>query len=357
MLNQEQLERYRQQIKLPEIGSIGQYKLQQARVLCVGVGGLGSPLALYLAAAGIGNIGLVDDELIELSNLQRQILFNSAQVGQTKVAVAHAQLHALNPDVVVDTYCARVNQDNVQDLVRRYDIIADGSDNFATRYLLHDTCYALEKPYVYASASQFMGYCSVFSGTHGPCLRCIFPEEPPADACFNCDDGGVLGPVPGILGLIQATEIIKCLANIGNSLQKRLLKVDLLAMNFKKTDLTQNADCTVCGDKPTQNEQSFVANEEVSAEELLQQLQQDPKLCLVDVRTPEEHQEYNIGGKLIPLAELPSRLNELDKAQTIVLYCRSGKRSLTAVNLLKQVGFVNVRHLQGGVLSIKAGSR
>jgi len=243
-LSANELIRYSQQIKLAEIGLIGQEKLKNARVLCVGLGGLGSPLLLYLAAAGVGTLGIVDDDSVELSNLHRQILYRSSQIAEQKTVAASTQLSALNPSIQVNTYSARLGAHNATELISQYDIIADGSDNFSTRYLIHDVCFALEKPYVYASASQFQGYCSVFQGNKGPCLRCLFPVPPNATA--NCAVGGILGVVPGMLGIIQAAEIIKWIANIGNLLEKRLLMIDLLKMSFKEIHLSQNPACKFC---------------------------------------------------------------------------------------------------------------
>jgi molybdopterin/thiamine biosynthesis adenylyltransferase/rhodanese-related sulfurtransferase len=352
-LSTDELTRYAQQIKLDSIGLIGQEKLKNAKVLCVGLGGLGSPLLLYLAAAGVGTLGLIDDDKVELSNLQRQILYDSTQVGQEKTVAASAQLLALNPNLHVNTYTEKLSLSNATQLIGEYDLIADGSDNFYTRYLLHDVCFELKKPYVYASASQFQGYCSIFNGS--PCFRCVFPTPPAAHLIPNCSAGGVLGVLPGLLGMIQATEIIKWILNIGTALEKRLLMVDVLDMRFKEIQLTQNPDCALCVKhhdfneltRPTTCDPAFDFEDYAITAEALPAFLQGSQVCFIDVRTEEEHQAQNMGGRCIPLAALPHRLNELDKHQSIVLYCQSGKRSLVALKLLLEAGFSSIKYLDG----------
>lgn len=353
-LSVDELIRYSQQIKLDEIGFLGQEKLKNSRVLCVGLGGLGSPLLLYLAAAGVGTLGLVDDDVVELSNLQRQILYHSSQVALQKTVAAESQLLALNPSIQVNTYSEKLTENNASQLISKYDIIADGSDNFYTRYLIHDICFELDKPYVYASASQFQGYCSIFYGNKGPCFRCLFPMPSSSDTIPNCAVGGVLGVLPGILGIIQAAEIIKWILKMGHSLEKRLLMIDLLKMTFKEIQISQNPDCMLCV-----HHQPLITRinplccqhpidlktHAITSDQLSEFLKQNSKTTLVDVRTVKEHETQNIGGKLLPLAELPYRLSELDPSHNIILYCHSGKRSLLALNILLEAGFTSVKYL------------
>ncbi|MBA2651062.1 MAG: molybdopterin-synthase adenylyltransferase MoeB [Tatlockia sp.] len=357
-LSADELIRYSQQIKLDEIGFQGQEKLKNARVLCVGLGGLGSPLLLYLAAAGVGTLGLVDDDIVELSNLQRQILYRSPQVAHQKTVAAKAELLALNPSIQVNTYAEKLTENNAAQLISQYDIIADGSDNFYTRYLIHDVCFELDKPYVYASASQFQGYCSIFYGSKGPCFRCLFPMPPSSDTIPNCDSGGVLGVLPGLLGIIQAAEIIKWILKIGSPLEKRLLMIDLLKMTFKEVHLSQNPDCKLCVHHQSFSMPINLSNchhsidfkkHAITSAQLSEFLQKDSSTMLIDVRTAKEHEIQNIGGKLLPLTELPHRLGELKLNHDIILYCYSGKRSILALNILLEAGFTSVKYLIGGV--------
>ncbi|WED44633.1 HesA/MoeB/ThiF family protein [Legionella cardiaca] len=355
----EELTRYSQQIKLPEVGLSGQEKLKNTRVLCIGVGGLGSSLSLYLAAAGVGTLGIVDDDVVELSNLHRQILYHSLQINQPKAFAAKEQLVALNPTIQVNAYPERLTQQNAAALIKQYDIIVDGSDNFYTRYLAHDYCFALNKPYIYASASQFQGYSSIFYGKQGPCFHCLFPKESTRQVIPNCGIGGVLGTLPGILGMIQATEIIKWVLKIGDSLERRLLIVDLLKMTFKEVNLIQNPDCQLCVHHQFFSEnkvESFACQYSnhkdygITYEKLPEFLQRNA--MLVDVRTLEEHQKKNIGGKLIPLTELPQRLHELNPEQMIILYCFSGQRSMAALNMLLERGVNSVKYLINGIANL-----
>lgn len=356
-LSTDELIRYSQQIKLDEIGFQGQEKLKNARVLCVGLGGLGSPLLLYLAAAGVGTLGIVDDDVVELSNLQRQILYRLPQVALQKTVAASATLLALNPSIQVNTYSEKLTENSAAKLISQYDIIADGSDNFYTRYLIHDVCFELDKPYVYASASQFQGHCSIFYGSKGPCFRCLFPMPPSSDTIPNCDTGGVLGVLPGLLGIIQAAEIIKWILKIGNSLEKRLLLIDLLKMTFKEVHLSQNPDCKLCVHhqpltipiNPINCQHSIDFKKHAITSEQLSEFFQHDSTMLIDVRTAKEHEIQNIGGKLLPLTELPRRLSELKRNYNIILYCQSGKRSLLALNILLEAGFTSVNYLIGGL--------
>jgi sulfur-carrier protein adenylyltransferase/sulfurtransferase len=358
-LSADEIMRYAQQIKLPEMGQNGQKKLKYARVLCIGLGGLGSPLLLYLAAAGVGKLGIVDHDKVELTNLQRQILYRSHHLGQAKSISAREQLLALNSSIEVNSYTEKLTQDNADELISQYDIIADGSDNFATRYLIHDTCFKFNKPYVYASAGQFQGYCAIFhANQENPCLRCLFPYAT-SPTSVNCATGGVIGVLPGLLGVLQATEIIKWILKIGTGLVKRLLMVDLLAMSFKDIYLSKNLDCQLCvyrefaHDEPISAiacpEDRTLKNYALSAKQLIHLLQKS-NTSLVDVRSEAEHKDKNIGGKLIPLIELPYRLNELDLNYTIILYCLSGKRSLQAIKILLAAGFTSVKYLRKGAV-------
>lgn len=350
-LSSDELDRYSQQIKLREIGLSGQEKLKNARVLCVGLGGLGSSLLLYLAAAGVGRLGLVDADTIELSNLQRQVLYRFPQVSLAKTASAAEQILALNSDIQVDTYYEKFTEKNATPLINQYDIVADGSDNFLTNYLIHDVCFKQQKPYVYASASKFQGYCSLFRGNEGPCLRCLFPTPPDPKLIPSCEAGGVLGVVPGLLGTIQATEIIKWIVEIGDLLEKRLLMVDLLKMTFKEIQLFQNPDCPLCIHQQPLDKLTYPSTLEsysITSEDMLRLLKH-PTVTLIDVRSAEEHQAKNIGGKLLPLSELPGRLKELNPHHTLILYCHSGRRSILALNILLEAGFSSVKYLINGI--------
>jgi adenylyltransferase/sulfurtransferase len=357
-LSADEIMRYAQQIKLSEIGLDGQKKLKDARVLCIGLGGLGSPLLLYLAAAGVGELGIVDHDSVDLTNLHRQILYRSQDLGRAKAISAKEQLLALNPSIEVNSYIEKLTHCNADEFISQYDIIADGSDNFATRYLIHDTCFKFNKPYVYASAGQFQGYCSVFyANQENPCLRCLFPAAT-SHTHGNCATDGVIGVLPGLLGIFQAVEIIKWIVNMGAGLVKRLLMVDLLTMSFKEIHLRKNSDCQLCVYSEFVHESipAIVCAEELSlnnyAISILQliHLLQKSNTCLVDVRSAAEHKEKNIGGQIIPLEELPFRLNELTRTHTIILYCLSGKRSLAAVKILLAAGFTSVKYLKKGAV-------
>lgn len=352
-----ELKRYTQHIKLEEIGLVGQEKLKSARVLCIGAGGIGVSVLPYLAGAGVGTIGVIDDDVIDESNLHRQILYQEKEVHQAKAAVAVTKLQALNSSINLHTYEFRINADNAAEIISQYDLVADCSDNFYTRYLVHDTCFRLEKPYVYASALQFQGHCSVFYGTQNPCLHCLFPVIP--DATPNCHNGGVLGTLPGLLGIFQATEIIKWITNSGVSLLNRLLCIDLLTMEIKKILLVKNEKCQFCVHGQSIDERifencstSFDRTCTLSSEALPTFLQENPDVLLLDVRTTEEHTARNLGGKSIPLAELSTRLHELDPLQSILIYCQSGQRSQKAVTLLKQAGFRSIYHLAKGIEAV-----
>lgn len=342
----DELARYAHQIKLSEIGLEGQMILKNTRVLCVGAGGLASPLLLYLAAAGVGTIGIVDDDKVEVSNLQRQILYTTENIGTKKISNAKQHLTALNPHINVTMHDTRLHSTNAEDLIAQYDIVADCSDNFATRYLINDTCFQLNKPFVFASIYQFSGQCALFSRKHKMCFRCLFPALPKSQELPNCDLGGVLGVLPGLLGTIQATEILKYVLNIGESLLGRLLYIDILKMSFTTFTLSPNPECELC--------HHGIANDspdEISVYELQKKLDAEENIFLLDVRTAEEHCLYNIGGTLIPLDQLLERLHELNRHDDIVVYCHLGQRSLSAALLLKKANFHSVRSLAGGLKS------
>jgi adenylyltransferase/sulfurtransferase len=357
-LTLEEVKRYTQQIKLQNIGVSGQLKLKHAKVLCVGAGGLGSPLLSYLSAAGIGTLGIVDDDRIELENLHRQLLYRGHHVGMLKATTAQAQLTELNPDVQVISYPLRLTVDNASEIIAAYDIIADCTDNFSSRYLLNDMCFRLNKPLVSASISQYQGQCTMFNGKQGPCLRCLFPECRDEEV-LNCEEGGVLGVLPGLLGMIQASEIIKWVLQDGEPLAGKVLAVDIRTLDFRLFRLPQNPDCDLCVHyrnidllqkhntcmrvKPRMNE--YI----ITPQELTEKLKNNEDIQLIDVRTQEKHQAFNIGGRLIPSDELADRLHELDPDKLIVTYCTSGGRSMRALQLLVNSGFKLVKSLDGGM--------
>jgi molybdopterin/thiamine biosynthesis adenylyltransferase/rhodanese-related sulfurtransferase len=358
MLSTDEISRYAQQIKLEKIGLAGQRRLKNARVLCIGAGGLASPLLLYLAAAGIGHLGIVDDDRIELSNLQRQILYQHAHQSHKKVERAAQQIQALNPDVQVTVYDQRLHAENAKEIIAQYDIVADCTDNFTTRYLINDVCFLLGIPFVSASVEQFEGQCTLFLGKQGPCYRCLFPTSP-RTPIPTCSEGGVLGVLPGILGVIQATEIMKYLLEIGQGLSGRLLLLNLLQIQFRTIEYARDPECLLCTQARTPDflpfpQETCPMHNEISPEALHQRMAAQEPLFLLDVRTSEEHQSYNIGGVLIPLSELPARIAELDPSVPIVAYCRSGGRSLQAVAWLQAAGFSSVQSLAGGVMAVQA---
>jgi adenylyltransferase/sulfurtransferase len=365
-LSNEEILRYSRHLIMPEVGMAGQQKLKAARVLCIGAGGLGSPLALYLAAAGVGTLGLVDFDVVDLTNLQRQIIHTVDDVGRPKLDSAEEKLAAINPLVRVSKFETRLNSANAFDIFRNFDIIADGTDNFPTRYLVNDACVLSSKPNVYASIFRFEGQASVFATKNGPCYRCLYPEPPPPGLVPSCAEGGVLGILPGLLGVIQATEVIKLILGSGEPLIGRLLLVDALGMRFRELRLRKNPDCPACGTNPTvrelidYNQFCGIRGEEAPApsgvpeirpEELKARLDAGNDIFILDVREPHEYQICNLGGYPIPLGDLPARMNELDSSREIVAHCRSGVRSAKAVALLRQAGFSKVKNLAGGILA------
>ena len=366
-LSKEEVLRYSRHLIMPEVGMDGQLKLKAAKVLCIGTGGLGAPLGQYLAAAGVGRIGLVDFDKVDLTNLQRQILFSTNDVNRPKIQAAAERLCGLNPDIQIDTFETILTSANALDILKDYDIVVDGTDNFATRYLVNDACVLLGKPNVYGSIFRFEGQASVFGYSNGPCYRCLYPEPPPPGLVPSCAEGGVLGVLPGIVGSIQAAETLKLIIGKGEPLVGRLLLFDALSMKFRELKLRKNPDCPVCGAHPTvtklidYSEFCGVRGEETSApastvpeitpRELKARLDRGDNLFILDVREPHEYQICNIGGYLIPLGDLSKRVSELDSSREIVAHCRSGKRSAEASEFLRQSGFRKVLNLKGGILA------
>jgi adenylyltransferase/sulfurtransferase len=370
-LSNNEIARYSRHLILPEVGMEGQQKLKAAKVLCVGTGGLGAPMTYYLAAAGVGTIGLVDFDVVDESNLQRQIIHSTKDVGRPKIDSAAEKLTALNPYVNIVKHETMLTSANALEIIKDYDIVADGTDNFPTRYLVNDACVLSgNKPNAYGSIFRFEGQASVFATEEGPCYRCLYPEPPPPGLVPSCAEGGVLGILPGLVGVIQATEVIKLILGTGDPLIGRLLLVDSLTMKFRELKLRKNPDCPVCGKNPTVTElidyQQFcgIAPEpkadqvtaiqngipQISAKDLKQKLDSGADIFVLDVREPHEYQIANLGAKLIPLGDLPARLGELDKNREIVVHCKSGGRSQKASELLAQNGFKNVQNLAGGIL-------
>jgi adenylyltransferase/sulfurtransferase len=365
-LTQEEVLRYSRHLIMPEVGMEGQLKLKAAKVLCIGTGGLGSPLALYLAAAGVGTIGLVDFDVVDFSNLQRQIIHFTPDVGRSKLESAAEKLEAVNPFVEIRKYETRLNSENALAIFEDFDVIVDGTDNFPTRYLVNDACVLTGKPNVYGSIFRFEGQASVFGTKEGPCYRCLYPEPPPPGLVPSCAEGGVLGILPGLVGVIQATEAIKLILGSGDPLIGRLLLVDALGMRFRELKLRKNPDCPACGEHPTvtrlidynqfcgirgEEKQTVTNLPEISVEELKRKLDAKDEVFVLDVREPHEYQICNIGGHLIPLGQLSRRINELDPDAHIIAHCRSGKRSADAVEFLRKQGFENVQNLTGGILA------
>jgi adenylyltransferase/sulfurtransferase len=366
-LTKEEVQRYSRHLIMPEVGMDGQLKLKNAKVLCIGTGGLGAPLGVYLAAAGVGRIGLVDFDVVDNSNLQRQILFGTKDVGRPKIAAAADRLRDLNPDIQIETFETRLTSENALELFKDYDIIVDGTDNFPTRYLVNDACVLLGKPNVYGSIFRFEGQATIFAYPGGPCYRCLYPEPPPPGLVPSCAEGGVLGVLPGIVGSIQAAETLKLILGAGDSLVGRLLLFDALAMKFRELKLRKNPECPACGEHRTitklidYEEFCGIRGEEAPAmastvpeitpKELKARLDKGDDLFILDVREPHEYQICNIGGKLIPLGEISRRAHELDSSREIVVHCRSGKRSAEAAEFLRTAGFRKVLNLKGGILA------
>jgi len=367
-LSNEEILRYSRHLIMPEVTLEGQKKLKAARVLCVGTGGLGSPLAMYLAAAGVGTLGLVDFDVVDCTNLQRQVLHYTSDVGRLKLDSAIDKLKAINPFVEIKRFDTYLSSQNALEIFAGFDIIADGTDNFATRYLVNDACVLSRKPNVYASIFRFEGQASIFATKAGPCYRCLYPEPPPPGLVPSCAEGGVLGVLPGLLGVIQATEVIKLILGVGEPLMGRLLLVDALAMRFRELRVRKNPECPVCGANPTVKElidynqfcgirgeeseaSTSIKVPEIQPEELKRRLDAKEDIFVLDVREPHEYQICNIHGHLIPLGDLPTRVHELDSSREIVVHCKSGARSAKAVGFLRQSGFKRATNLAGGILA------
>jgi adenylyltransferase/sulfurtransferase len=366
-LSNEEILRYSRHLIMPEVGMEGQLKLKNASVLCIGTGGLGAPLGLYLAAAGVGHLGLVDFDVVDFTNLQRQVTFGTSDVGKSKAGAAQSRLSNLNPDIQIDKFETQLTSENALELFKGFDIIVDGTDNFPTRYLVNDACILLGKPNVYGSIFRFEGQATVFGMPDGPCYRCLYPEPPPPGLVPSCAEGGVLGVLPGIVGSIQAMETIKLILGAGDSLQGRLLLFDALAMKFRELKLRKNPNCPMCGEHRTitklidyyefcgvRGEEAPASNvqvPEITPKDLKARLDKGDDLYILDVREPHEYQICNLNGHLIPLGELPRRVHELDSSQEIVAHCRSGKRSAEAVDFLRKAGFRKILNLKGGILA------
>jgi adenylyltransferase/sulfurtransferase len=367
-LSNEEIARYSRHLIMPEVALDGQKKLKQARVLTIGAGGLGSPLALYLAAAGVGTIGIVDFDIVDESNLQRQIIHGTSDVGRPKMESARDRIKNINPNVKVEPYEEALTSENALEIFKEFDIIVDGTDNFPTRYLVNDACVLTGKPNVYGSIFRFEGQASVFYAEEGPCYRCLYPEPPPPGLVPSCAEGGVLGILPGAIGTIQATETVKLILGIGDPLIGRLLLYDALGMSFREMRLRKDPNCPVCGENPTvtdlidyeefcgilQVQQADEANEvpEITVRELKERLDTDEEISVIDVREPHEYEVANLesqGAKLIPLDDLPERLSELDQTETIALHCKTGSRSARATRILQGAGFENVYNVKGGI--------
>ncbi len=369
-LTQEEVLRYSRHLIMPEVGVDGQEKLKSANILLIGCGGLGSPLGMYLSAAGVGHLGLVDFDVTDFTNLQRQVIFGTQDVGRPKVDASRDRIAMINPNVKVTTYRTKLTSENVMDIFKDYDIIIDGTDNFPTRYLVNDACVFLKKPNVYGSIFRFEGQATIFWGEKGPCYRCLYPEPPPPGMVPSCAEGGVLGILPGTIGLIQATEAVKLILGKGDPLIGRLLLYNALDMRFREVTLQKDPDCPVCSEKPTitslidyeqfcgiglgQEEATVSTNgvPEITALELKKMVDDHAKFVLVDVREPHEYQIAKIpGSRLIPLGEVMQRAAELDTADDIIVHCRSGARSAKAIQSLQKLGFKRLRNLKGGIMA------
>jgi len=368
-LSKDEILRYSRHLIMPEVGVDGQLKLKKASVLLVGTGGLGAPTALYLAAAGIGRIGLVDFDVVDYTNLQRQVIHGTKDVGKPKIDSAIESMRDINPYVQLDRHEVALTSENALDILKDYDYIVDGTDNFPTRYLVNDACVLLKKPNVYGSIFRFEGQATIFAYPGGPCYRCLYPEPPPPGLVPSCAEGGVLGILPGIIGLVQATETVKLALGIGTPLIGRLMLYDALGMKFRELKLRRDPDCPVCGDHPTvtklidyqqfcgmphreEEAKPVTASGDIDAIELKAKIDRGDDFKLIDVREPHEFQIGRIpGSTLIPLGELPKHLNELDPSAEYVMHCKMGGRSAKAVELMKQSGFKNVRNMTGGILA------
>lgn len=364
-LTAEEIRRYGRHLIMPEVGMAGQRKLKAAKVLLIGAGGLGSPLALYLAAAGVGRIGLVDFDQVDQSNLQRQVIYSVRDLGRPKLEAAKDRILEMNPNVQVDSYESKLTSENALGILKNYDVIVDGTDNFPTRYLVNDACVLLGKPNVYGSIFRFEGQVSVFDSKLGPCYRCLYPEPPPPGLVPSCAEGGVLGVLPGVVGTLQATETIKIILGKGETLAGRLLLFDALKMRFRELKLRKDQNCPICGNNPTVKElidyeafcglgrgeaESLGKENEITVAELKHALEGGDNVNLIDVREPNEYEICHIeGSKLIPVSEIPNRVNEFSLTDEYVFHCHTGVRSAWAVSFLRQLGFKRVKNLKGGI--------
>ena len=368
-LSNAEVARYSRHLIMPEVGMEGQLKLKAAGVLCIGAGGLGSPVAMYLAAAGVGRLGIVDFDVVDYSNLQRQVIHGTPDVGRPKLESARDTLNAINPEVRVETHEVALSSSNALDVLGGYDVIVDGTDNFPTRYLVNDACVLLGKPNAYGSIFRFEGQASVFAAPGGPCYRCLYPEPPPPGLVPSCAEGGVLGILPGVVGTIQATEAVKLIMGAGEPLVGRFLVYDALRMRFRELKLRRDPECPVCGDAPTvtglidyeqfcgvtpaaaDGDGTGPDGDDVTVEQLKARLDGGDGVFVLDVREPQEHRICSIPGTtLIPLGDLPSRLHELAGRGEMVVHCKSGARSARAVKLLREAGFAGAKNLRGGIL-------
>jgi adenylyltransferase/sulfurtransferase len=368
-LSKDEILRYSRHLIVPEVGMEGQLKLKAAKVLLVGTGGLGAPLGLYLAATGIGRIGLVDFDVVDFTNLQRQVIHFTKDVGRPKIDSAAEKMQAINPNVEIVKHEVALSSENAMEILKDYDLVVDGTDNFPTRYLVNDACVLLGKPNVYGSIFRFEGQATVFAYQGGPCYRCLYPEPPPPGLVPSCAEGGVLGILPGTIGLIQATEAVKLILGIGEPLVGRLLLYDALGMHFRELKLRKNPECPICGDHPTitklidyhqfcgvpqqpPKQESKLTEDEIEVTEVKEKLDRGDDFVLIDVREPHEYQICNIpAARLIPLGEVGKRLGELDPEADIVIHCKSGMRSAKACGILKAAGFKHVRNMKGGILA------
>jgi sulfur-carrier protein adenylyltransferase/sulfurtransferase len=376
-LNKDEILRYSRHLILPEVGMEGQLKLKNAKVLMVGAGGLGAPLGLYLAASGVGRVGIVDFDVVDYTNLQRQVIHGTKDVGRKKLDSAADSMLDINPYMQVDKFDTAITSENALDIIKDYDMVVDGTDNFPTRYLINDACVLLKKPNVYGSIFRFEGQATIFAYPDGPCYRCLYPEPPPPGLVPSCAEGGVLGILPGTIGLIQATEAVKLILGVGESLLGRLLLYDALAMHFRELKLRRNPECPVCGDNPSihelidyhqfcgvpnpaevaamseksaEQQAGYMSDTEIDAVALKARLDRGDKFQFIDVREPNEYQIASIpGAKLIPLGDVPKRVGELDPNTEVIVHCKMGGRSAKACDFLRQSGFKNVKNMLGGI--------
>jgi adenylyltransferase/sulfurtransferase len=372
-LTKDEILRYSRHLILPEVGMEGQLKLKNAKVLMVGAGGLGAPLGLYLAASGVGRVGIVDFDVVDYTNLQRQVIHGTKDVGRKKLDSAADSMLDINPYMQVDKFDTAITSENALDIIKDYDMVVDGTDNFPTRYLINDACVLLKKPNVYGSIFRFEGQATIFAYPGGPCYRCLYPEPPPSGLVPSCAEGGVLGILPGTIGLVQATEAVKLILGVGESLVGRLLLYDALAMRFRELKLRRNVECPVCGDNPSihelidyhqfcgvpnpaevapvaEQQAGYMSDTEIDAVALKARLDRGDKFQFIDVREPNEYQIASIpGAKLIPLGDVPKRVGELDPNTEVIVHCKMGGRSAKAADFLRQSGFKNVKNMLGGI--------